>query len=616
LNRIYTVFLTIAIFITASAQNDLYASWPTGKPNTQCCNSISYQVKDTCSVSLAVYNVLGEILHSFEDSIHQPGSYIEDLELLDLSSGVYFYKLEICNSIVTKKLQHLSDARNPGNILESYIAALLEEDWDNAKKYWYENDNRLKIKFTDIPLKIDCASPLLSALTDIRSGRISYTIERSKWSGEYQITDVCLVYNADTLIIPYYTEYHSWGGYIVTPIKALTNYWNTIYTDFTNVNFNDTSLVNKSALDALDESIINICKILGTSQEKVQQLKKNGMSYPNKTKSYNKIQFYLCTEEQFEQITGYNAHGIANLQVDAIVTRHLPHPHELTHLLMNYTLGELPLYTLPILQEGLAVAIGGRWGKTPEVVMQIAPALIKNDICKLDDILTWNGFQNEVAMADISYPISGIFVDLLIQEFGIEKFKKIYLDLSGSNSEVQSFTKSEIKGVIEKHTGKDWQQINDLFDYHWPGFEFSGIFPGGETDPDKDILQINSGTLNLSVYESENSYVFNVRSENDKPEGVILFTNTSLPKTPYYISWMFAEHLPDMEYHDELYGIQFNPDEVGLYNYITNILEAKYIASFSPDSNYWDSENNMLTFSINKDAFVKSLNEYVINLVK
>ena len=71
---------------------------------------------------------------------------------------------------------------------------------------------------------------------------------------------------------------------------------------------------------------------------------------------------------QIELLTGHDAHGMTNFQFDAIISRHLPHTHELVHMLYNFAQEDLPLFTLPVLQEGLACCLGGRWGKSPDVI--------------------------------------------------------------------------------------------------------------------------------------------------------------------------------------------------------------------------------------------------------
>ncbi|NIP43245.1 MAG: hypothetical protein GWO41_04455, partial [candidate division Zixibacteria bacterium] len=172
-----------------------------------------------------------------------------------------------------------------------------------------------------------------------------------------------------------------------------------------------------------------------------------------------KIDYYLCTKEDLKNITGYDAHGLAYLSADAIITRHLPHPHEMTHLIINYTLDSVPLYTLPFMQEGLACMCGGRWGKSPEVINQLGSAILKNNLCNLDDILTLQGFNVTVGMPDISYPVSSLFVGYLIETMGMRDFKRLYLDLSGSSEGIDDYSKECVISKIEILSGLPFDSI-------------------------------------------------------------------------------------------------------------------------------------------------------------
>jgi hypothetical protein len=499
-----------------------------------------------------------------------------------------------------------SDLSSPKAIIYEYVDAILDEDWEKAQDIWLKSEidksQRLNIGYLDMPAKYDCASTLVNNRLAIKSGLLSLSVSESVDCGGYQTTNIILSSSSDTVTIPYHTILKNGKYKIFSALNIHTFTRNTIDTKYTRVHYWFDNPINDFALDDLDRFIEQAGISLDISNDKMELLERE------------KIDYYLCTENEFEQLTGYNAHGIANLQFDAIVSQHLPHQHELTHLLINYALGELPLYTLPILQEGLAVAVGGRWGKDPKVVMQIGPVVIKNGICNLEDILTFNGFHNEVGMPDISYPVSAIFVDMLIKEFGIDKFKDLYLDLSGSSYWIQSLTRDDIKAIIEKHTGHNWDSVKTMFEKYWPLFEFSGIIPGGDLSADQPLYDNKAGNLRVQMWDSEDYYQFKVLSDDEPPRGVILIADANESMHPEYQSWMFAEHLPDDKYQGQKYGIQFTPDEVGLYDYITNILEAKYIASFSPSSDYWNVDDKTISFRLKKDALAKMLWEYNIEI--
>ena len=363
--------------------------------------------------------------------------------------------------------------------------------------------------------------------------------------------------------------------------------------------FSDSTLINPFALKSLDTFINKIADTLKIFPEKMKIL------------AENKIDYLLCNKEEMKLLTGFDANGISNLQFDAIVSRHLPHPHELVHLLINYSLGELPLFTLPVLQEGFAVALGGRWGKSPEVVKQLSPILISENICKLDDLLLSVGFNQ--TMPDISYPVAGSFSKMLISEYGIDNYKKIYLLLSGSLDKVQKLTPSEVKITIEQICKTDWETINNQFKRHLDQLKNINLKPG-ISKSGNNISELSGDSLIVFVKETEDCYEFIIRSLNNTPAGTILLHNNNYLSSGNYRSSMYTEQFPNSEYSGFKYGIKFDINETGFYNYMTNCLEAKYATAFSPNINYWDEKLSSISFSLKKSVLQTDLKTFDMEL--
>jgi hypothetical protein len=69
-------------------------------PSTQ----ISYGVKEGGFVSLKVYNILGAEIATLENEYRTAGVYAADFNSLNLSSGVYLYRLSVNNFVQTRKM--------------------------------------------------------------------------------------------------------------------------------------------------------------------------------------------------------------------------------------------------------------------------------------------------------------------------------------------------------------------------------------------------------------------------------------------------------------------------------------------------------------------------------
>jgi PKD repeat protein len=69
-------------------------------PSTQ----IEYDVKTSCKVNLFIYNLHGQIVKKFVNSLQQPGKYAINVNLQDIPSGIYFYKIVMGDFQAVKKM--------------------------------------------------------------------------------------------------------------------------------------------------------------------------------------------------------------------------------------------------------------------------------------------------------------------------------------------------------------------------------------------------------------------------------------------------------------------------------------------------------------------------------
>ncbi|NQT27380.1 aryl-sulfate sulfotransferase [candidate division KSB1 bacterium] len=69
-------------------------------PSTQ----IEYDVKEACKVSLVVYNLNGQVVKELVNLYQQPGKYTINLDMQEIPSGIYFYKIKMGNFQAVKKM--------------------------------------------------------------------------------------------------------------------------------------------------------------------------------------------------------------------------------------------------------------------------------------------------------------------------------------------------------------------------------------------------------------------------------------------------------------------------------------------------------------------------------
>ena len=71
-------------------------------------------------------------------------------------------------------------------------------------------------------------------------------------------------------------------------------------------------------------------------------------------------------------------------------------------------------------------------------------------------------------------------------------------------------------------------------------------------------------------------------------------------------SILFGEQYgPETEIEGYRYGVRFDRNEVGLYDYATSHLMAKYIWGITPSDDYYDADNNKITVMFRKELLPK-----------
>ena len=65
--------------------------------------NIQFSVPNLSPVSISIYNVRGEFIEYLVNDVYEPGNYTMHLDAGDYSSGIYFYRLQTENSILTRK---------------------------------------------------------------------------------------------------------------------------------------------------------------------------------------------------------------------------------------------------------------------------------------------------------------------------------------------------------------------------------------------------------------------------------------------------------------------------------------------------------------------------------
>jgi hypothetical protein len=371
----------------------------------------------------------------------------------------------------------------------------------------------------------------------------------------------------------YIKEFYFKGDYLISPLYFHTANWKRIESDHFIFLISDPGLFNRYSIDNLENFLNRITSVLKLDEGQVNNLLNN------------KIYYILCRDEdEIKKLTGFRTRGIYNLAYDYVITTFNSHYHELMHLLINYSLSELPLYTHPFFQEGFAVAFGGRGGKEPKVILDLGLFLQQSNMLDYSALLSKSGFyQVDISL---SYPLGGLYNYFLIEELGIESYLKLYLKYSGSAERINNIiiNPSDLlpvnnwKNFLSEYSKKKIIEIKNEFNF--PKLIFESPF--------------------ARISENATHYFFQIK------DTLLVSTDDKICE---FQSKKFAEVFKNRQYSGEKYLIIVNYNEVAIYNLYTNNLMANFISSFSIPMKLVPQKDGFFEFSVLKKLFDESLSK-------
>ena len=277
-----------------------------------------------------------------------------------------------------------------------------------------ERSRRLGIEYIDVKNKFLISFDIPDFIkADFRMEKYTYSLQTQQLEDGFSVI---------TLAIPsssYLQKFYFLNDKFVPPSGYFAGKWEQKQSKYFNFKISEPKYFNDYCIKRLDDFVDMVADTLGFTAEERTLLESK------------KLDYILCkNEDEVEKITGYKSKGQAVLAYDEVVTAYQTHFHEVTHLLINYKLKRLGLYTLPFFMEGFAVAMGGRGGLAPRVVTDIGYFLQISGFMTCDSIITYDAFYSQDA--SMAYALSGLYNSFLISYLGSENYLSLYKKLNGN----------------------------------------------------------------------------------------------------------------------------------------------------------------------------------------
>ncbi len=489
-------------------------------------------------------------------------------------------------------------AQTPQNAvatLADYFDMLETGNYESAAYMWMppaqQRAARFGITYDDIVVKADCNSPIVRNLPVMRYHLQPPAKGTTRLNENWYRLEYRAVVDTKKVEHLYYLHFDGQYYWLAYPQDYYCEGWPVIETEYFRIHHHPdrARYLNAVSLAEADRFVELMADSLEISKDDLKLL------------AEGKIEYYFADyDETVQKITGFLVKGTYDMASSDIISAFFPHHHEIAHLMIDFKLRDLPLYTLPILRSGAAVYYAGRWGKAPATLMELGAYLLEYEIIELDSILTMQGFKRHSG-SDIAYPVAGLLSAFIIEETNRWDYLDLYRDLSGPFERINGMTEQQLQQLLVKAIKADsWPDFEKKFN------EFSQnrvtkdavVMPGG-LDGGKSILKESQ----FEVRSDKNWVSFECWGKPAQPvAGNILFSPVDeLAETN---SSMFEEqYAQEFSFEGYRYGVRYDQNEVGLYDYATNYLIAKYIWGISPSEKYFDSTQNRIAIRFRKGLF-------------
>jgi len=399
--------------------------------------------------------------------------------------------------------------------------------------------------------------------TALREGSLEYRLRIEELDGDFSRL---------RLIVPGHEEFersfYFEGSQLVSPVYYFSRDWPRRHSRYFVFCVSDTTRFNDASVQRLERFMDSALERLDISSQAGEKLEKE------------KLYYFLCKdEEEIERLTGFPSRGMGLLAYDYVLTTFNCHYHELLHLLVNFKLGTTPLYTHPFLQEGIAVAMGGRGGKEPRVILDLGAFLAQSGYLDYRSLLDPRGFAG--LDASMSYPLSGLYSAFLLDDLGVDSYLELYRKYSGTAEEVSG------RAIEESDLPPPGRWSNFLNGYTQYGNIRFCSFPA---EP-KPILE----SVGASVHDAGDDYYFRLK-------GSLLIEGGPVNRS--YRSPLFEELVPGGAYSGEKYLVVANQEEIKVYDLLTGNLTANFVSAFAVvPQEIPAGEDGLFEFCVRKEVF-------------
>jgi hypothetical protein len=535
-------------------------------------------------------------------------------------------------------------AASPGESLRQYLRARWRGDVPAARALWDPDDLRrsqalgtsyagLEARFDDnLLLSAEERAALASSPPAVRDSSVE-----ADWA-RFTVVVPAGPAGADTLL--YSVRRTEDGWFVTTPYRKVTAPWTGRDGRYFKLRASKLRDVNVHALDALDATIADLMERLKVPDMTRLRLERV------------KLEYYLCHEDaEVAALTGRRDPSQYRLAGERIVTRSLADRNALARAVVHLALRDGPPFSAPVLEDGLAAALGSWDGAAGAVVVQRATSQLAKK--QIDPEAALGGETRRALAPAAVVPASAAWSAALLHERGAEGWLQLYRELGGSRSQAAGRSAADVRAAFATAAGRTGADLvtwlQETLQAIEPPLRGGCATPVRETNERRSILswRDRSEKWALQVFQMDDGYTglmapyegpvpawmkhlvdslavaqkqkFELpgseprpRPAGDPPRLAVLLRDR-LVQPDAFESELFREHFPTRRYAGERYGLFMSPDEVRLFDYRTGLL----VGCHAPDCAspgglpLYDEKPGRICFSMARDLLAAPLLEFV-----
>lgn len=532
-------------------------------------------------------------------------------------------------------------AAAPGETLRKYLDARLRGDLTTAESLWDRDDLRrtqgLGIFYAPLEAKYDDHLLLAADERAALAATSRVVVRDSVVEAGFATYTVLLAPRAatgvtDTLQYSLRTAGDSWV--VTPPYNKRTAAWTGREGRYVRLRASKLRNVNRQALAAIDAGVLAMFERLQTPETARLRLERI------------KIEYYLCADDaEVRLLTGRRASSPFQLAGARIVTRMPADLNAVARAVVHLTLRDAPPFCSPILEQGLAAALGGLNDWSAGVTLQAgAVEMARSAALPADDALR-AGQRTAVCSA-------AAWADALLGHLGAGPFLDLYRGLSGTASQVRARDAAAVRKAIETAAGRRGNELENLVRDRAGKF-VPPIAAGTVTWPEESQTQRaqirwrdKDEKWALDVFAIGNEYVATLapyhgpippwaqrmldslqadgkkpaakpkevaRPAGDPPQLALLFRERLMAEPDAFESPLYASQFATRRYAGDLVSMIIRPDRVEMWDYRRGILigQVKPELTLPADKTYYDQPTGRISFRIQAGLIPSPLLEHV-----